>query len=173
MPRLQTTFIHLVVALVLVNASIGSAQPISHRAAFFDRQGVPAAVAIQADGRIVAAGSVPRQGFTDTDFAVMRFNLDGTPDASFGAAGRVTMDFLGTNDAATVVAIQPDGRIIVAGTVTVPATAPPLRVLGLLRLTSAGIPDASFGNGGKVAPVLDSVTGAPSWPSGGPHRRSG
>src|SRR5262245_12063781 len=66
------------------------------------------AVAIQSDGKIVAAGS------SGGDFALARYNADGSLDASFGGGGKVTTDF-GGFDAASALAVQPDGRIVAAG----------------------------------------------------------
>ena len=73
--------------------------------------GAAAGVAVQADGKIVVVGS------TGADFAIARFNADGTLDATFGLppGGIVTRDFGSANDAASAVAIQTDGRILVAG----------------------------------------------------------
>ena len=68
-------------------------------------------MAIQADGKIVAAG----HAFVSTnDFALVRYNADGTLDASFGIAGKVTTDF-GNRDIAFAVATQADGQIVAAG----------------------------------------------------------
>jgi uncharacterized delta-60 repeat protein len=72
------------------------------------------ALAVQPDGRILAAGSA---NFTlaSGDFALYRFNANGSLDPSFGASGAVYTDFYGGNDIAVAAAIQPDGRIIVVG----------------------------------------------------------
>src|SRR4030095_13605403 len=51
-----------------------------------------ASVAVQPDGKIVAAGTVSSP-VSLTDFALSRYNTDGTLDASFGAGGKVTTDF--------------------------------------------------------------------------------
>ncbi|MFP5265580.1 MAG: delta-60 repeat domain-containing protein [Blastocatellia bacterium] len=74
------------------------------------------ALAIQSDGKIVVAGSTgsgidsgPR------DFALARYNSDGSLDSSFGTGGKVTTDFLGSFDDANAIAIQNDGKIVVAG----------------------------------------------------------
>ena len=51
------------------------------------------------------------------DFGVARLNADGSLDtSSFGTNGRVTIDFGNSNDAASGVVVQADGRIVVAGT---------------------------------------------------------
>src|SRR5262249_21655222 len=65
------------------------------------------ATALQADGKIVAAGSVTNSG-TGADFALVRYNPDGSLDATFGGGGRVSTDFAGGADDAYGVAIQSD-----------------------------------------------------------------
>jgi uncharacterized delta-60 repeat protein len=78
-------------------------------------------VAVQADGRIVAAGlSSPRIGMND--FVLARFERSGNPDPSFGSAGKVLTEFSANGSApaiAAAVAIQPDGRIVAAGSVRI------------------------------------------------------
>jgi uncharacterized delta-60 repeat protein len=74
-------------------------------------------VAVHPDGKIVVAGNA-YQGGTD-DFAVARYNADGTLDTSFSGDGKQTTDFggyLGGWDRVGAVAIQPDGNIVVVGT---------------------------------------------------------
>src|SRR5690606_4363918 len=71
------------------------------------------AVAIQADGKIVIAG---RGGEHLGDFALMRLDRDGNLDTSFGTGGRVLTDFTSTADTAYAIAMQADGKIVVAGT---------------------------------------------------------
>lgn len=144
-------------AVMFGSASPAQAQTQKGSARFFDGAGTPLAVAIQPDGRVIAVGSVPRSGGTDTDFAVMRFLADGTPDPSFGSAGRVTTDFAGLNDVARAVAIQPDGAIVAAGTTTTAAgaflpnaPAAPHAIAAIARYTPAGSLDAGFGAGGKI-----------------------
>ena len=65
---------------------------------------------LQPDGRIVVAGYTQ----ADEDVAVARLNADGSPDATFGAAGKATVDF-GFATFGNAVALQPNGRIVVAG----------------------------------------------------------
>src|SRR3954469_3826209 len=71
------------------------------------------AVALQPDGKIVIAGATYR-GY---DGLVARFNPDGTPDRSFDGDGIKTIDSGGIETLADV-AIQPDGKIVVAGSTT-------------------------------------------------------
>jgi uncharacterized delta-60 repeat protein len=102
------------------------------------------ALAVQPDGKIVAAGTAD-PGSGNTSFAVARFLPDGTLDQSFGDHGTVVTSFVGS---AQAVAIQPDGKIILAGD---HVQLPSLHFdFGLARLQPNGDLDASFGNGGTV-----------------------
>jgi uncharacterized delta-60 repeat protein len=75
-----------------------------------DKVGFPVAdLAVQADGKIVVVGSI------DGNFAVRRLNANGTIDGSFGVAGSIVRTDFGNFGEAHAVAIQPDGKIIVAG----------------------------------------------------------
>jgi uncharacterized delta-60 repeat protein len=112
--------------------------------------GVPAAgakaVALQPDGKIVAAGWL----FDETanvDFALARHNPDGSLDPSFGSGGRVRTDFSGRSDIANAVAIQPDGKILVAGSAT---TSKNTVVFALARYDSNGELDPTFDGDGRV-----------------------
>lgn len=67
------------------------------------------AVAIQADGKIIVAG----QG--GPDFALARYNTNGSLDNTFDTDGKVFTDFGGSGDAAYAVAVQSDGKIVAAG----------------------------------------------------------
>ncbi len=101
-------------------------------------------VAVQRDGKIVVVGSATIIG-TGLDFALARYNSDGTLDTSFGTSGKVTTDyFAGSLDVAFSVAVQRDGKIVAAG-----VTAPALD-FALARYNSDGTLDTSFGTGGKV-----------------------
>jgi uncharacterized delta-60 repeat protein len=73
------------------------------------------AAALQRDGKIVVAGE--RFGDED-DFAIARLQPGGALDTTFGGDGRTTVDF-GGNDSGFSVALQADGRIVVAGDTTV------------------------------------------------------
>ena len=68
-------------------------------------------VAVQTDGKIIVVG------ITGTNFAIARYNINGTNDTEFGDNGKVSTD-IGTysNDEAIAVAIQTDGKIVVVGT---------------------------------------------------------
>jgi uncharacterized delta-60 repeat protein len=66
-------------------------------------------VAIQGDGKIVAAGD------TSSDFALVRYNTNGSLDTTFGGDGKVTTDFGGSYDFAEGIAIRGDRRLVAVG----------------------------------------------------------
>jgi uncharacterized delta-60 repeat protein len=73
----------------------------------------PSAVAVQGDGKIVVVGNV-WTGST-TDVGIARYHPDGTLDEGFGAGGKVVTSVAAHSDRASDVAIQGDGKIVVAG----------------------------------------------------------
>jgi uncharacterized delta-60 repeat protein len=108
-------------------------------------------VALQSDGKIIAAGTVFVDIIigesSDTDFALARYNSDGTPDPTFGNGGQVSTDFLGFEDDAFSVLIQPDGKIVAVGSANDPAT---FYDFAAVRYLSNGTLDTTFGVAGKV-----------------------
>jgi uncharacterized delta-60 repeat protein len=94
-------------------------------------------VAVQADGRIVVVGS------SDQKIALVRYRTDGALDTSFGVGGSVVTPAGGGGVALSVV-VQPDGRIVVAGTYRLSSGE---RFL-LMRYTQDGSLDGSFGASG-------------------------
>jgi uncharacterized delta-60 repeat protein len=98
-------------------------------------------VALQTDGKIVAAG------MTGANFALARYNTNGTLDGTFGTGGKVITDIAGgLNDIALGVAIRQDGKIVAVGRAVVSGRT----AFAVARYNSNGILDTSFGNGGKV-----------------------
>ena len=83
------------------------------------------------------------------DFALARYNTDGNLDtASFGASGKVTTDFSGGSDSIAELVIQPDGKLVAAGTANIPGTGSDF---ALARYSADGVLDtAGFGTGGKT-----------------------
>lgn len=71
------------------------------------------ALALQPDGKTVVVGQTA--SVSNADWAVARYDPDGSLDPSFGSSGTVTTDFGGRQDAALAVVIQRDGKIVVAG----------------------------------------------------------
>jgi uncharacterized delta-60 repeat protein len=105
-------------------------------------------VLMQPDGKIVAVGSV---NFSNSkDFAVLRFNPDGSPDAGFGTGGKVLTAVSDVSDAALAGALQPDGKIVVAGYSHNYATGSNFKA-ALVRYNSNGALDTTFGTGGIVS----------------------
>jgi uncharacterized delta-60 repeat protein len=77
------------------------------------------ALAVQPDGKVVAAGSASRSqqngAGSGSEFALARYNADGSLDTSFSGDGKVTTDIAGGQDHAYGVAVQADGKIIAVG----------------------------------------------------------
>ena len=105
------------------------------------------AVAVQPDGKIVVAGFATRNGI-DSDFALVRYDAAGKPDPDFGTGGVVTTDLGTESDDARAVVIQPDGKIVVAGTAG--------EDMALVRYLPDGKPDPDFGQGGTTITSLGS-----------------
>ncbi|MHC5595522.1 MAG: DUF4114 domain-containing protein [Nostoc sp.] len=70
-------------------------------------------ITVQPDGKILVAGN--SYNGTDYDFAVVRYNSDGTLDTSFNTTGKVTTDFNSNDDSGYSITVQTDGKILVAG----------------------------------------------------------
>jgi uncharacterized delta-60 repeat protein len=117
-----------------------------------------AAVAIQPDGRIVAAGG------SATDFALARFHPDGSPDTTFAGDGTQHTDF-GGGESVRALAIQPDGRIVAAGA----TNDADWTDFALARYHADGSLDTSFGTGGTQTTDIhyeDAVRGVALLPDG-------
>ncbi len=100
-------------------------------------------VAIAPDGKILVAG---KGGGAISDMVVARLNADGSLDSTFGAgaSAKASIDF-GGSDAANGVALQPDGKIVMAGTTTAGDGD-----LAVARLNADGSMDTSFSGDGKL-----------------------
>jgi len=109
------------------------------------------AMALQPDGKIVLAGSSDFNN-EKTPFAVARINSDGSLDETFGDGGKFTLNFFGTDNEVRSVALQSDGKILLAGWADRKELRP--EVFALARLNSNGSLDKSFGNRGKVTDEL-------------------
>ncbi len=69
---------------------------------------------LQPDGKAILVGY--SNGTGTYDFTLTRYNTNGTPDTTFGVAGKVSTDIAGfATDVATAAALQPDGRLVAAG----------------------------------------------------------
>jgi uncharacterized delta-60 repeat protein len=106
------------------------------------------AVAIQRDGKIVAAGGTdaggavgPKGGELDS-FALARYSEDGVLDPTFGSGGKLVTRFGGRNSVVQAIAIQADGKLLAAGGGA--------GYFSLARYTRNGGLDRTFGRGGTV-----------------------
>ena len=104
--------------------------------------------ALTPDGGIVAVGETDAPGIQKQDFAVVRYLPDGKSDAAFDGDGVVTTDFSGRGDIANAVAVQPDGKIVVAGFAT--AASGVGSDFALARYKPDGELDTSFDGDGIV-----------------------
>ncbi len=112
-----------------------------------DHEDEPYWVAVQPDGNLVVAGKAYNPKTNNIDFAVLRFRQDGSLDPAFGWYGIVLIDFVGAHDEALSVAIQPDGKIVLAG---LAGRTDGTSDFGLARLNTNGSRDTSFGWNGIV-----------------------
>ena len=117
------------VTFTLINFSITIAQPGSLDEIFGgdgkittsigNYHDIARAIAIQEDGKLVVGGYM--SNYPGFDFALVRYNPDGTLDNSFDMDGKVTIDFNNSSDNAEAIVIQPDGKILIAGSSSISA----------------------------------------------------
>ena len=102
--------------------------------------------AIQSDGKIVMAGYVfTGSNYDSVDFAVARYNTDGSLDNTFSNDGLQLTDLNLSNDFGSSVIVQPDGKIVVAG-----RTSDNIKnSFALVRYNSDGTLDNTFSDDGK------------------------
>ena len=157
MKQLQFRIIGLLVASALfVTGAFGNT--VTHDTSFngtgysiqtivpFPHYSLGRSFAIQSDGKIVLAGDVVRNSQQD-EFALVRLNTDGTLDTSFGTNG-VVIAMLGSNsDSISKVRIQPDGKILLAGSSW--AVGSDSNIM-LVRYNSNGTLDTTFNSTGYV-----------------------
>ncbi|MFN9539180.1 MAG: beta strand repeat-containing protein, partial [Planctomycetota bacterium] len=103
---------------------------------------------VQSDGKLVLAG-LAGIGSTE-DVALIRYNIDGSLDTSFGTGGKVTTAIGTGNDRAWNLAFQPDGKIVIGGYARIGSTDD----MALVRYHANGSLDTSFGSGGKVTTAI-------------------
>jgi len=113
------------------------------------------ALAIQpSDGKLVAAGFSAVGGVNNHEFALVRYNTDGSLDTSFGTTGTVTTSIGGLQDNANALAVQPsDGRLVAAGSSLIGAST----VIALARYNTDGSLDTTFGTMGIVTTATGTI----------------
>lgn len=104
-------------------------------------------IALQPDGKIVAVGLTSNPSSTP-DFGLVRFTASGSLDSSFGGTGALRINFFNSTDQAAAVAVQTDGKILVAGNTYYPTENS--YYLVLLRLNAAGSWDSTFNGTGRT-----------------------
>ncbi len=102
------------------------------------------AVAVQPDGKILAAGHSENEG--DFDLAVVRYHSDGSLDTSFGASGKAFVSLGRQADICQAIALQPDSKILIVGYSGEGFE----NDFALARLNPDGTLDTTFGTAGKV-----------------------
>src|SRR6266540_3708037 len=105
------------------------------------------ALVLQPNGKLVAAGVGPN------GFVLVRYNPDGSLDTSFGGDGKVTTA-IGFGAEANALALQPDGKLVAAGTSDIEDSTTVGPQFALVRYNPDGSLDTSFGVGGKVTTAI-------------------
>ena len=150
--KLKCRFLYLIASIILTFTLTPSAYALDLDLSFdvdgmvtttFPGTNTTYSIAIQSDGKIVAVGT------TEDDYALTRYTTAGVLDTSFSGDGKVSFDWNGI-DIAYSVAIQSDGKIVVAGTSA--------EYFSLARYTTAGSLDTSF-SGDGVAGYFSSPVG--------------
>jgi uncharacterized delta-60 repeat protein len=139
-------------------AWVGSPAPRPGYATVGDHYADAQAVAVDPQGRIVTAGQL------SDSIGVFRFHADTTLDTSFGTGGHV-QTLVGTFARATALAVQPDGRMVVAGA-TSPTRSTPESDAFVLRYLPTGAVDTAFGTRTIADGELTAATGVALDPAG-------
>lgn len=102
---------------------------------------VVTSIAVQSDGKIVLGGYAFVTAGKGFDFALARYNSDGTPDSSFGVAGKINLDLANGNfDYLQALTVLSSGKILAVGSSA--------SHYAVARFKSNGELDSTFGNGG-------------------------
>lgn len=105
-----------------------------------------ASVALQNDGKVVVGGYFDNGASGNADFALVRYNTDGSLDTTFDGDGKLILDYGGTQDYVNDVKVQSDGSIVVTGSVG--------NALAVARFNPDGSPDSTFGTNGLVTTAV-------------------
>ncbi|MBK8555465.1 MAG: T9SS type A sorting domain-containing protein [Lewinellaceae bacterium] len=116
-------------------------------------------MALQTDGKILVTGTVYTNSSTQYDMVLVRYNANGSLDASFGTAGiaNVTLAAGAAYEQGNCVAVQSDGKIVVGGRI---ANAGPT-VFAIVRFNSNGTKDTGYGTNGVVTTNFNGIIDEP------------
>jgi uncharacterized delta-60 repeat protein len=103
-------------------------------------------VAVDNSSNIYVSGIAGERDYNDGDFVVLKLFPNGVIDSSFGINGIASVDFGDVSEYGASIAIQNDGKLVVAGTQSIQQHG----LIAVTRLNSDGTIDASFGTEGKV-----------------------
>ena len=122
------------------------------------RQDYASDLLLQSDGKIVVIGSTGDANYDNNNFAIVRLNPGGSLDTTFSGDGKQITNF-GADDYAYGVALQSDGKIVVAGEKR--TTSPFFSSFALARYNTDGSPDTTFNGTGRKA--FSVIAGSNSW----------
>ena len=126
---------------------------------FFLGESFVLAMAVQSDGKILAAFYAFNNTSTESESVLIRLTTSGAPDTTFGTSGQVPLSFpvpSGWSASATRILAQPDGKILVTGNITPPFRNHSAPLTLLARYLTSGAPDTTFGTSG-IAEVVTPV----------------
>ena len=115
---------------------------------------------IQQDDKILIAGDVQDEAIIlggDSDFAMLRYNPNGSPDPTFGFGGLVITDVGNNNEHLNDVTVQPNGKIVLVGSIIAASFD-----FAVLRYNPNGSLEGAFGSGGIVITDLGGENDFPS-----------
>ena len=143
---LITAFSLPAISGIKLDTSFGDGGYVQTNIATYDNSNQTArSLLVQADGKIVVAG-IDNNG-NDTDFALIRYNTDGSRDPGFGEGGEVSTDILGASaDQLYDLVQQADGKIVAVGDSSSGLT----NDIVLIRYNIDGSVDDTFGAAGRV-----------------------
>lgn len=122
----------------------------------------PQSIVLDPDGRILVGGYTETNSVTSTEnFALARYNADGSLDTAFGTGGKVVIDVHGTPDAPGVVALMPGGKIMVAGGTAETTNVSARFNVSAVRLNGDGTIDTSFADAGVLVTGFGTAANSP------------
>ncbi|MFO1007906.1 MAG: cadherin domain-containing protein [Planctomycetaceae bacterium] len=133
-----------------LDASFGASSAGRFTTSFGNGHEEARSVVIQSDGKIIVGGGA--QNNSNHDFALARYNVDGTLDTTFGVGGKVTTAIGSGTDVLQGLALQSDGKIVAVGYRDAGGSSD----IVVVRYNANGTLDSTFGSGGKVITAASS-----------------